>query len=260
MPCEAHTDSANDDAASQENAKTEPDLSYFTGVYTSISILELMISISHSVLLPLAAANVTISRDMERSIGATIARMEDKIGTIRTRTLDATLSWTAKLLARQGRADYRPRDDAHLALNQFQTPTCSAVFAFLGRVRALSARAHGGRNVELFFTELAVGFRALLFDHFKRFQVNLAGGLMVSKDITRYIEMLRTWPLAPSFLPSLEVLVEVGNIFVIGPEALKDRLRGVGALTGVDKADLRPYVMRRDDVNSVGVQSILNTL
>lgn len=253
------TSRASDAAASQENSKTEPDLSFINDMRVSVSILELIMSISNSVLLPLATPNVTVKREMEKSIATSITRMEDKITAIRVRTLDVVLSWVTKLLARQTRTDFRPRDDA-FGLDQLQTQTCNSIFAFLSKVRDLSTKSYGGPNVENFFTELAIGFRGLLFEHFKKFQVNLAGGLMVSKDITRYIELLRSFPLAPSFLPSLEVLVEVGNIFVIGPEALKDRLRGGGALTGVDKADLRPYIMRREDVNSIGVQSILNSL
>lgn len=83
---------------------------------------------------------------------------------------------------------------------------------------------------------------------------------MVSKDITKYNELLRTFPLTPSFQPSLEMLVEVGNIFVISAEALKDRLRGGSALAGVDKADLRPFILRREDANGIGVQAVLNGL
>lgn len=216
-------------------------------------------TIVHTVLLPLAVSNVTVRRDMEKSINAVVGRIEDKISIIRSRIIDIALNWVSKLMARQNRTDFRPRDDAP-GIEQLQTPTCSSIFTFMVRIRDLSSAKIDGKNQEPFFTELALGFRSLLLDHFKKFQVNLAGGLMVSKDITKYIELLRTLPLATSFQPSLEVLMEIGNIFVIGPEALKDRLRGGIALTGTDKADLRPYILRREDANSVGVQAVLNAL
>ena len=252
-------DTANDAAASQENAKNEPDMAWIFDVQVAISIMQLLITISHSVLIPLAASNVTVRREMEKTLNTTVSRMEDKIAMIRTRTIDVALAWVIKLLSRQNRADFRPKDDA-IGIEQLQTPTCSSIFTFLSKVRDHSLRGAEGRNAEVFFTDLAVGFRSLLLDHLKKFQVNLAGGLMVSKDITKYIELLRSFPLAASFQPSLEILVEVGNIFVIGPEALKDRLRGGSALTGIDRADLRPYILRREDAGSVGVQSALNAL
>lgn len=86
---------------------------------------------------------------------------------------------------------------------------------------------------------------------------------MVTKDITKYVDLLRSWPLEGRFLSTLEILSEIGNLFVIGPEALRERLRagaGGGALAGVGKENLRPYVLKREDASSVGIQSVLNAL
>ena len=90
---------------------------------------------------------------------------------------------------------------------------------------------------------------------------------MVTKDISKYIELLKSWELDANFEPSFEVLTEFGNLFVIGQDALKERLRGKGgAGVGVggggawEKADMRPYVLRREDAGSVGVQSVLSAL
>ena len=83
---------------------------------------------------------------------------------------------------------------------------------------------------------------------------------MVTKDISKYNELLRSWDLGPGFQPSLEVLTEIGNLFVIGPDALRERLRGKGGNGVWDKEDLRPYVARRDDAGSVGVQTVLSAL
>ena len=85
---------------------------------------------------------------------------------------------------------------------------------------------------------------------------------MATKDISKYNELFRNWNLDESFQPTLEVLTEIGNIFVIGPDALRERMRGKqGVLGGVwDKGDLRPYVLRREDSNSIGIQSVLSAL
>lgn len=86
---------------------------------------------------------------------------------------------------------------------------------------------------------------------------------MVTKDISRYSELLRSWELDPAFESTFVLLNEIGNLFVIGPEALKERLRSTGkggGGGGWEKGDLRPYVLRREDVGSVGVQSVLSAL
>lgn len=85
---------------------------------------------------------------------------------------------------------------------------------------------------------------------------------MVAKDLTKYIEILRSWELDASFEASLEALAEIGNLFVVGPDALRDRLRGKGGVMGGiwEKGDMRPYVLKREDAGSVGVQSVLSAL
>jgi len=52
-------------------------------------------------------------------------------------------------------------------------------------------------------------------------------------------------------------------MFVISPEALRERLRGfgaVGGLVGMERGELRGFVVRREDAGSVGVQAALSVL
>ncbi|KAI4191024.1 MAG: hypothetical protein L6R41_000413, partial [Letrouitia leprolyta] len=91
-----------------------------------------------------------------------------------------------------------------------------------------------------------------------KFQVNAAGGIMVTKDLTKYIELLRSWELGEEFEASVEALTEIGHLFVVGPEALRERVRGKAG--GWDRGDLRAFVTRREDVGSIGVQSVLSML
>ena len=53
----------------------------------------------------------------------------------------------------------------------------------------------------------------------------------------------------------MDVLTDVSTLFIIGPEALRDRLRAAG---GQDAQELKNFIARRDDVNTVGVQSVLS--
>lgn len=266
---ETALDAANDAAvAAESNTRSEPDLTYITDLRVSISVLHLMLATIHMLLLPLAASNLTIRRDLEKQTNTFVARMEGKVDGILQRTIDVALAWTSRLLGQQRKTDFRPKDDANLQLDSLQTPTCQALFTFLSRLHSRAATALSGRVLEAFSTELAVGVRTLLLAHFRSFTVSLTGALVVSKDITRYIELFRAWQLPASFEPSLEVLTEIASIFVIGPEALRDRLRNVGAAgsggvlaaAGVEKTDLRPYVLRREDSGSVGVQAVLSAL
>ena len=260
---ETALDAAQDAAvAAEANTRSEPDLNYLADLKPAISVLHLMLSTIQMLLLPLAASNLTIRRELEKQSSSFVERMEAKIDGILQRTIDAALAWTGKLLSQQKKTDFRPRDEVTLQLDQLQTPTCALILAFLGKLHARTRTALSGRVLESFSLEVAVGVRALLFQHFKSYTISLTGGLVVSKDVTRYIEMFRGWDLPQTFEPSLEVLTEIASIFVIGPEALRERLRnvGTGVLGGVEKGDLRPYVLRREDSGSVGVTAVLSGL
>ena len=72
---------------------------------------------------------------------------------------------------------------------------------------------------------------------------------------------------------ALDVLLEVGSLFVIGVEALRERIRG-GAASGTTGSgpsrggpeaklsvqEVRAYVSRREDSNPVAMQQVLNAL
>lgn len=265
-------DAACDQALVAEQAKTEPDLTYLPQVRTAIGALHLMTSCIDTVLTPLAASSLTIRREMEKNKNIAVSRMEDRINILEQRTVDAVLNYTSRLLSNQRRNDFRPRDDAMDAtLGQLQTPTCLSVSTFLARFYDSASLAFDGHNLTVFLTEIAIGIRTQLLEHFKKFQVNPTGAFVVTQDMTKYTELLRSWPLEPTFSSSLEILLEIGNLFAIGPEALRERLRGgvavsksgagvAGALAGVGKESLRPYVLKREDAGSVGIQSVLNSL
>ena len=127
-----------------------------------------------------------------------------------------------------------------------------------------------GTNLRQLLTEIALGVRSLLLEHFKRFSVNGPGGLLVTKDITQYNYLLKSWDIDEQLKgPSgaLDVLLEVGSLFVVGSEALRERVRGGAASgnasespEGLGVHEVRAYVSRREDSNTPGMQNVLNTL
>jgi hypothetical protein len=122
---------------------------------------------------------------------------------------------------------------------------------------------------------------------------------MVTKDMTQYTDLLRSWDIDPESKGpggALDVLLEVGSLFVIGVEALRERIRGGGATasgssqaaSGVSAGsgsgsasgsaagsassagqrqevklsvmEVRAYVSRREDSNTLAMQQVLNAL
>ena len=82
---------------------------------------------------------------------------------------------------------------------------------------------------------------------------------MVTKDLSKYVSTLKDWPLSKDVENGVEVLSEIGNIFIIGPEALRERSRNLQGKK-LQKADFRAFVLKRDDSSSVGIQSVVSGL
>jgi hypothetical protein len=247
----------------QKTSKTEPDLDFLPNLRTSISILHLLQTSITTMLLPLATPNVTVRRDIEKTSTSTLNTLETKISTILHETLDATVTWIAKLLASQRKTDFRPRDE-DLASAIESTPTCTSISTFLSKAARLATMTLDGANLSNFLGEIAIALRQLLLEHLRKFVVSLTGGLVVSSDVTKYSELMRSWPLKDTQFEKeggMEVLVEVANLFVISPEALRERLRPSAADGGKgEAAELKKFVERREDVGSVGVQAVLSGL
>ncbi len=183
-----------------------------------------------------------------------MATLESKLSNILNLTLTATLNWVSKCLSQQKRTDFRPKEDD--VMDMTETQACREVAAFLTRVATQATAALSGRNLALFLAELARSVRSLVLSHLLKFTISQVGGLTVSKDMNRYVELVRGWPTGEELEPgAMDVLTDVSTLFIIGPEALRDRLR---AASGQDAQELKNFIARRDDANSVGVQSVLS--
>lgn len=83
-----------------------------------------------TVLIPLGSTNITVSRNMNQKTAQAMERMEEKINSIMQRTIDVALIWATKLLARQLKTDFRPKDDilsgGNAWLEQLQTPVSNS--------------------------------------------------------------------------------------------------------------------------------------
>jgi hypothetical protein len=264
---ETALDAAADQALSQETAKAEPDLAYLPSLQPAITITNIMSRFINTVLIRLAESNTTVRRSMELQAKTGVERIETKTNDIIRKTITVVLNWVGKQLQGQKKLDFRPKDSdleggraGSGYLESLQTATCLSICNFLNRVATLSSMAIDGQNLEIFSCELAISIRDLLFEHFKKWQVNATGGLMVTKDISKYVSTLKDLPLNKEIEASVEVLSEIGNLFIIGPEALRERSRNFqpGSVgKKLQKADFRAFVMKRDDYGSVGIQSVL---
>ena len=120
---EVSLDASLDVATSQESVKNEPDFVYLSSIRSIIGVTNLMVMCINTVLIPLAAGNITARREMEKKTNLTTMRVEEKINTIEQKAIDTSLAWVSKLLSSQKKNDFRPREgDNAVWLEKLQTP------------------------------------------------------------------------------------------------------------------------------------------
>jgi len=263
---ETALDAALEKATSQENTKTTPDLVYVQNMRPAITITSIMERFITAVLIRLAEPNTTVRRNMEAQSKMGIEAIEKKASGVVKSTIDVIVNYVSRSLAGQKKGDFLPRDDL-VGMESLETSTCKSICDFLARATSLVEKTVDGQNLEVFTSELALAIQRLVFEHFKKFKVNPTGGLMVTKDIAKYVATLKVWPLTKEVEMAVELLTEIGYLFIIGPDALRERSRNLGS-GGADgaggrklsKADFKTFIQNRDDARSVGVQSVLASL
>ena len=122
---ETALEAALEAGTAQESGKAEPDFTYLSGLRTAISVTHLMMTCINTVLIPLAAGNITIRRDMEKKTAFATNRIEEKINAIEQKTIDVVLAWIARVLSGQKKNDFRPKEGAGEGaswLEMLQTP------------------------------------------------------------------------------------------------------------------------------------------
>lgn len=261
---ETALDAALERATSQENVKTEADLTYLPSIRPAVTITSIMSRFISTVLIRLAESNTTVRRSMEAQAKVGIEAIEKKTNSIMKSTMDVIINWLTKSLGQQKKLDFLPKDELDL-VESLQTATCTTTCLFLSRCTKMLNQSIDGQNLEVFSSELAHSIQRLLFEHFKKFKVNATGGLMVTKDIAKYVATLKEWPLTKDVEAAVELLTEIGYLFIIGPEALRERSRNLATSAGpstkkLGKADFKGFIQSRDDARSVGVQSVLTGL
>lgn len=258
---ETALDAAHVQATILENAKTEPDISYLPAIRPAVTISAIMDRFISTVLIRLAESNTTVRKSMEGQKKMAMDAIEKKTNAVMKVSIDVIANFVAKSLSGQKKQDFRPKD---VELESLQTPTCLAICTFLGRAGKHASAAIDGQNAEKFFSELAQTLHQLFFDHFKKFQVNATGGLMVTQDIAKYVSIIREWPLAKDIAHAIELLTEIGSLFIVGSEALREKSRqlapGHGGRGKLSKIDFKAFVQRRDDAGTVGIQSVVASL
>ncbi|EAL20998.1 hypothetical protein CNBD5990 [Cryptococcus deneoformans B-3501A] len=228
----------------QQDNKTEPDLQPLAVLKPADQICHLWQRYTTTALFPLAGSNVPIRREMTTLNTHNVVRMEGKANNVIQKAIDNVIGWLSYLLTKQKKNDYKPKND-ELSFARTITEPCELCCEFLATVRDAVNEGLSGKNAEAFLTEIGVSFHTLLLDHYKKFPVNPTGGLMLTKDLASYQDVMASYSV-PAINDRFDMLRQLGNSFIVQPNVLKSYLTE-SHLGRIDARLLRPYLAQRSD-------------
>lgn len=163
--------------ADAQDPKAEPNLQPLVVLHGADLISHLWQQYVNVALLPLASTSVTVRREMVVFNNQTISRLEGAVNHVLQRLMDckcygqfcstcglmlgiiAVLTWLSSQLSKQKRSDFKPRND-DLSFARVNTEPCVACCETLEKVRDAAKENLSGKNLEVFLTEIGIGFHA----------------------------------------------------------------------------------------------------
>ncbi|CAO1620019.1 unnamed protein product [Parajaminaea phylloscopi] len=195
-------------------------------------------------LIPLTSSSVTLRREMAIFNNHNLLRVEGKCDALVQRVVDNLLSYLGNRLATQKKNDFAPKND-ELAFSRMNTDPCVACSEALERAVKIVRASLGGTNAEAVLLEIGISFHSMLLDHFKKYTVSAAGGLMLTKDLAMYQDSVATFGI-PVLNDRFEMLRSLGNLFIVQPSVLRGYMRE-GSLGKIDEQLLHAFLLRRSD-------------
>ncbi|KAL7748429.1 Exocyst complex component 5 [Sorochytrium milnesiophthora] len=248
------------DAALEDNVldgKSEPDYKCLGVVQTANTVVHLLQAHFHNAILPMVASSPMYHRELVANKNAVLSRLESRINILVTRIIDGTstptIMYLSSILAKQKKTDFKPKEDSiEIGMN---TQPCLQACDTLKRVQSSFSAYFDGKNLEAALSSIGVAFHEALMDHFQRFPVSTAGSLVVTKDLAKYQETVAQFKI-PQLNERLDLLRELGNLFLVRPENLR-LILDEGRLARLDHAAIYPYLSMRMDFKSARIDVLL---
>ncbi|KAJ3252097.1 Exocyst complex component 5, partial [Borealophlyctis nickersoniae] len=231
--------------AQNADPRLDPDLTTpLSIVHVSTHILQLLQIHFQKSILPAITLSPTTHRDMVVYKNDFMSAVEYRLNVLLQKVIDAVTNWLAALLAKQKKFDYRPKEEGGVGIS------VTACADFLLKVNEAAKKYLDGENGEIFLTEIGVSFHSMLLDHYKKFTVSHTGGLILSKDLSKYQEVITHFHI-PALTTRFDMLRDLGNLFVVKAESLKTVVNE-GALAKIELSLLYPYLCMRADWVQMG--------
>ncbi|KAJ1724446.1 Exocyst complex component 5 [Coemansia erecta] len=227
-----------------QDLRQEPWLGIFAVIRTTNIVVRLLQAHFQRLLVPFVGTSSYVYRDMVAEKNQLMSRVELSLNLISNKLVGACTQWISGILAKQKKNDFRPADDDFSAL-EMGTQPCHQCTEYLYRVRSACTQHLGPENRDRVLADIGNALHRMLMDHFRKYVVSVAGGLVLVKDVSKYREAIASFDI-PILVEKFAVLQDISNIFVVQPAALKSLL-DEATLARLDRPTLQGFVQMRED-------------
>lgn len=221
---------------------SENELFFLKYISVSTEILGLLSASVKAIFLPILSNSPSIKNKIIEITNNQIKRCELLINTILEDLTQVYLSKFKNCLAKQKKKDFYPKAQEFL---DHDTLPAVEIVSILNTLYAQAALYLKAKNLESFLTRIGEALYSLLLNHYSKFQVSSAGGIIVTKDIIGYQTAIEEWGIPPLY-EKFAVLREMANLFTVQPDLL-DSLTKEGHLAEMNKDVISAYISNRED-------------
>lgn len=205
-------------------------------------ILFMLSSCIKSILLPCTVNNLPVRSRMISLTNTFIQKCELSLNLILESVMGYVTDRISHLLTTQKKKDFVCE---MIDSNQDYTETCEAISDFLIHTQGLLKVHLTNENYTNSLIKIGMITLNLILDHFKRFQVNTTGGIVLTQDVIRYQSVIDSWEIA-ELSEKFQLLREISNLFTVQPNLINS-LIVEGHLAGLKISTVRQYISKRTD-------------
>lgn len=221
------------------------DLKFLSNIRSASQILFLSSSGIRSIVLPLVNNTPQIRERIVKYTNSYAMSVEQKINIILNDLLVIFQHKVTNCLSKQKRKDFLPKAGE---LVDSDTLACESLCQFLSDTFEQLEEHLDSENLKSILLELGMFTFNQLFEHYKNYQTNSMGGIVVTKDIISFQTIIETWKI-PELSQKFQLLREIANLFTVQPDLLGS-LTTEGQLMRVKPYILRQFISKRSDYST----------
>ncbi|KAL3232705.1 Exocyst complex component SEC10 [Nakaseomyces bracarensis] len=220
------------------------DLTALRYVSISTEILSLLSTLIKAVCLPLLSNYPDVKKKVIMATNSQVKNCETMINIIIEEIFQVFSTKFSHSLSKQKKKDFLPKS---LDMLDQDTQPAIEIVNLLNNTHSQVSDYLKSQNLVTFLTSVGDDLYRLLIDHYGKFQVNSAGGIIVTKDIIGFQTAIDDWGIQ-TLSDKFASLRELANLFTIQPDLL-DSLTKEGHLAHVNRSIIQTYIANREDFN-----------